>query len=78
MTQEDERRRSARACDGDARRRRRARRGVEIGPYAVIGPNVRIGAGTHIGPHVVIERDTRSGATAACTPAPCWAATRRT
>jgi UDP-N-acetylglucosamine acyltransferase len=35
--------------------------GVEMGPFAVIGPNVRIGAGTRIGPHVVIERDTHLG-----------------
>lgn len=35
--------------------------GVEIGPYAVIGPNVRIGTGTQVGPHVVIERDTHIG-----------------
>jgi UDP-N-acetylglucosamine acyltransferase len=35
--------------------------GCEVGPFAVIGPNVRIGAGTHIGAHVVIERDTHLG-----------------
>jgi UDP-N-acetylglucosamine acyltransferase len=35
--------------------------GVTVGPYAVIGPNVRVGAGTEIGPHVLIERDTTVG-----------------
>jgi UDP-N-acetylglucosamine acyltransferase len=35
--------------------------GCEVGPFAVIGPNVRIGARTHIGAHVVIERDTLLG-----------------
>lgn len=29
--------------------------GVEIGPFCVIGKNVRIGAGTQLHPHVVIE-----------------------
>ena len=28
---------------------------VEIGPYAVIGENVKIGAGTYVGPHSIIE-----------------------
>jgi len=28
---------------------------VEIGPYAVIGENVKIGAGTGVGPHSIIE-----------------------
>lgn len=34
---------------------------VSVGPYAVIGPRVVIGAGTRIGPHVVIHRDTTLG-----------------
>ncbi|MEI7481933.1 MAG: acyl-ACP--UDP-N-acetylglucosamine O-acyltransferase [Elusimicrobiota bacterium] len=28
---------------------------VEIGPYAVLGENVKIGAGTSVGPHSIIE-----------------------
>jgi len=28
---------------------------VEVGPYSVIGAQVRIGAGTTIGPHVVVD-----------------------
>jgi len=35
--------------------------GVEVGPYAVIGPKVRIGKGTRIGPHAVIEGNTTLG-----------------
>lgn len=35
--------------------------GVEIGPYAVIGPHVRIGAGTVIGAHCVLEGKTTIG-----------------
>ncbi len=35
---------------------------VEVGPYAVIGPRVKIGRGTRIGPHAVIEGDTTLGA----------------
>jgi UDP-N-acetylglucosamine acyltransferase len=35
--------------------------GVEIGPYSVIGPRVRIGDGTRVGPHVVIDGVTRIG-----------------
>ncbi len=34
---------------------------VEIGPGAVIGPRVRIGAETRIGPYAVIERNTTLG-----------------
>jgi UDP-N-acetylglucosamine acyltransferase len=34
---------------------------VRIGPYTVIGPAVRIGAGTQLGSHVVIESNTRIG-----------------
>ena len=36
--------------------------GVTIGPYSIIGPNVRIGRETAIGPHVLIEQDTSVGA----------------
>jgi UDP-N-acetylglucosamine acyltransferase len=35
---------------------------VTVGPYTVIGPHVRIGAGTTVGPHVVIEGHTTIGA----------------
>lgn len=35
---------------------------VRVGPYAVIGPSVRIGKGTGIHSHVVIECNTRLGA----------------
>ena len=35
--------------------------GVEVGPYAVVGPRVWIGANTVLGPRVFIERDTRVG-----------------
>lgn len=35
--------------------------GVVIGPYSVIGPDVRIGAGTHVGAHCVIEGRTTIG-----------------
>ncbi|HZV66709.1 MAG TPA: acyl-ACP--UDP-N-acetylglucosamine O-acyltransferase [Telluria sp.] len=34
---------------------------VEIGPYSIIGPHVRIDAGTVVGPHVVIEGHTTIG-----------------
>lgn len=34
---------------------------VTIGPWSVIGPNVKIAEGTHIGAHVVIDRDTIIG-----------------
>lgn len=34
---------------------------VSVGPYSVIGPNVRIGAGTTVGPHCVIEGHTTIG-----------------
>jgi UDP-N-acetylglucosamine acyltransferase len=34
---------------------------VEIGPYAVIGPRVRVGKNTWIGPHAVIEGRTTLG-----------------
>jgi len=35
--------------------------GVVIGPYSVVGPDVRIGAGTRVGPHCVIEGRTTIG-----------------
>lgn len=35
---------------------------VEVGPYSVIGPRVRIGAGSRIGPHAVIRGPTTIGA----------------
>jgi UDP-N-acetylglucosamine acyltransferase len=35
--------------------------GVEVQPYAVIGPRVRIGADTVVGPHAVIDGDTVIG-----------------
>jgi UDP-N-acetylglucosamine acyltransferase len=34
---------------------------VQVGPYTVIGPDVKIAAGTWIGPHVVIEGHTTIG-----------------
>ncbi len=34
---------------------------MSVGPYAVIGPSVRIGAGPAIGPHTVIEGHTTIG-----------------
>ena len=34
---------------------------VEVGPYAVIGPQVEIGPGSRVGPHAVITGDTRIG-----------------
>lgn len=34
---------------------------VNVGPFSIIGPEVRIEAGTHIGPHVVIKGPTRIG-----------------
>lgn len=35
--------------------------GVSVGPFSVIGPDVRIGKGTTIGPHVVIKGPTTLG-----------------
>lgn len=35
--------------------------GVEIGPFSIIGPDVKIGAGTVVGPHVVIKGPTTIG-----------------
>jgi UDP-N-acetylglucosamine acyltransferase len=35
--------------------------GVQVGPYAVIGPHVRIGKNTVIGPHAVIDGHTTLG-----------------
>ena len=34
---------------------------VTVGPYTVIGPNVKVGSGTTIGPHCVIEGHTSIG-----------------
>jgi UDP-N-acetylglucosamine acyltransferase len=34
---------------------------VEVGPFAVIGPKVKIGRGTRVGAHAVIEGDTTIG-----------------
>jgi UDP-N-acetylglucosamine acyltransferase len=34
---------------------------VEVGPYTIIGENVKIGRGTRIGPHVVIQGWTEIG-----------------
>jgi UDP-N-acetylglucosamine acyltransferase len=34
---------------------------VEIGPYATVGPHVRIGRGTWVGPHAVIDGHTSIG-----------------
>ena len=34
---------------------------VSVGPYAVIGPHVRIAAGTKVGPHCVVEGRTTIG-----------------
>ncbi len=36
--------------------------GVFVGPYSIIGGNVRIGAGTRVGAHCVIEGNTSIGA----------------
>lgn len=36
-------------------------KGVEIGPYCVIGPGVRVGSGTRLHSHVVLERDVHIG-----------------
>ena len=35
--------------------------GVEIGPYTIVGPKVKIGAGTKIANHVVLEGYTTIG-----------------
>jgi UDP-N-acetylglucosamine acyltransferase len=35
---------------------------VEVGPFAVIGPRVKLGAGTRVGSHAVLEGDTELGA----------------
>ena len=36
-------------------------RGVEVGPYSIIGAGVKIGGGTRVKAHVVIEGDTTIG-----------------
>lgn len=35
--------------------------GVSVGPYSIVGEQVKIGAGTQVGAHVVIERWTEIG-----------------
>jgi UDP-N-acetylglucosamine acyltransferase len=35
--------------------------GVEVGAYAVIGPDVQVGANTRVGPHAVIQGPARIG-----------------
>jgi UDP-N-acetylglucosamine acyltransferase len=35
--------------------------GVDVGPYAIIGPNVRIGAGTTVGAHAILDGFTEIG-----------------
>jgi UDP-N-acetylglucosamine acyltransferase len=35
--------------------------GVEIGPFCVVGRNVRLGAGTVLHPHSVVDKNTRLG-----------------
>jgi UDP-N-acetylglucosamine acyltransferase len=42
-------------------RRAELDRDVDIGPYAIIGPNVRIGTGTTVGPHAVLDGFTVIG-----------------
>jgi UDP-N-acetylglucosamine acyltransferase len=34
---------------------------AEIGPYCIVGPHVRIGAGTRVGPHAVLDGRTEIG-----------------
>ena len=34
---------------------------VEVGPYSIIGPKVKIGKGTRINSHVVVEGNTTIG-----------------
>lgn len=34
---------------------------VEVGPYSIIGPGVKIDSGTRVGPHVVINGETTIG-----------------
>ncbi len=36
--------------------------GVEVGPYAVVGPEVEIGPGCKVGAHAIVEGPTRMGA----------------
>lgn len=35
--------------------------GVQVGPYAIVGPGVQVGADTEIGPHVVLDGRTTIG-----------------
>jgi len=41
---------------------------VVVGPYCVVGPNVRIGAGTVLHNHVTVQRDTEIGQRCAIYP----------
>ena len=34
---------------------------VEVGPYCLIGPGVKIGSGTKLGPHCIVHKDTVIG-----------------
>jgi UDP-N-acetylglucosamine acyltransferase len=34
---------------------------VEIGPYCIVGPHVKVGAGTTVGPHAVLDGRTEIG-----------------
>ena len=45
--------------------------GVEVGPYSVIGPNVRLGAGTRIRSHVVLDGRTTLGRDCTMFPFAC-------
>ena len=36
--------------------------GVEVGPYCIVGPRVKLGAGTRLVSHVVLQGNTRVGA----------------
>ena len=48
-------------ADKEARHVELADEGVVVGPWAMIGPRVRVGDGTEVGPRVFIERDTIVG-----------------
>ena len=52
--------------------------GVEIGPFCIVGPKVKLGEGVRLLSHVVIARRDRKSARAAwCIRARCWAANRK-
>jgi UDP-N-acetylglucosamine acyltransferase len=44
---------------------------IEVGPYSVIGPHVRVGAGTRIQSHVVLDGHTSIGAGCTIFPFAC-------